>query len=273
MSHRKLAFIGAGNMTRSIVAGLVSAGYPRNAIIASNPSLPKLNGLQAEFGIEVTQSNNEAYHFAEVIVLAVKPQLMADVCANLPTDNNLDKKLFISIAAGVTVARLQTMLGAPYSIIRVMPNTPSLLGAGMSGLYSADSVSETDRTYAAQVMSAVGKILWVKCENDINGVIAAAGSSPAYFFLFLQTMQEECIRMGFLESDARMLVQEAMAGSAKMVIENADLSLAELRAQVTSKGGTTAAAINSFINDDIAGVVSKAMQAAVSRAEEMARLF
>ena len=120
-------------------------------------------------------------------------------------------------------------------------------------------------------MSAVGKTLWVTEEDGINGVIAAAGSSPAYFFLFLQAMQEESMRMGFSEDDARLLVQQAMLGAAQMVCENPDLMLSQLRAQVTSKGGTTAAAIQSFIDSDISGIVSKAMQSAVARADEMAK--
>lgn len=270
MQHRKLAFIGAGNMTRSIIAGLVASGYPADHIMASNRSRPKLDALASEYGIQVTQSNGDACAFADAVVLSVKPQMMEEVCAALQQDTDLTGKLYISIAAGLPVQRLQQMLGAEYPVVRVMPNTPSLLGLGMSGLYADASVSESDREYVDTVMAAVGKTLWVTEESGINGVIAAAGSSPAYFFLFLQAMQEESIRMGFSEEDARLLVQQAMLGAAQMVCENPQLMLSELRAQVTSKGGTTAAAIQSFMDDNISGMVSKAMQAAVSRAEEMA---
>ncbi|MCP4863015.1 pyrroline-5-carboxylate reductase [Alteromonas alba] len=273
MQHRKLAFIGAGNMTRSIVAGLVASGYPKEAIIASNRSRPKLDALQEERGINVTQSNDEACQFADAIVLSVKPQMMADVCAAMQQNTDFAGKLFVSIAAGLPVARLQEMLGGEYPVVRVMPNTPSLLGKGMSGLYADDSVEQADRDYVADVMGAVGKTLWVEKEDDINGVIAAAGSSPAYFFLFLQAMQEECMAQGFSQADARVLVQQAMLGAAEMVCENPQLELSELRAQVTSKGGTTAAACNSLIDSDLQGIVAKAMQSAVARAEEMATLF
>ncbi|GGF74139.1 pyrroline-5-carboxylate reductase [Alteromonas lipolytica] len=273
MQHRKLAFIGAGNMTRSIVAGLVSSGYPKEAIIASNRSRPKLDALQEELGINVTQSNDEACQFADAIVLSVKPQMMADVCAAMQQQTDFSGKLFISIAAGLPVSRLQEMLGGDYPVVRVMPNTPSLLGMGMSGLYAQDSVSQADRDYVADVMAAVGKTLWVEQEDGINGVIAAAGSSPAYFFLFLQAMQDECMAQGFSKDDARLLVQQAMLGAAQMVCENPQLELSELRAQVTSKGGTTAAAVNSLIDSDLQQIVAKAMQAAVARAEEMATLF
>lgn len=273
MQHRKLAFIGAGNMTRSIVSGLVASGYPKEAIIASNRSRPKLDTLQDELGINVTQSNDEACQFADAIVLSVKPQMMADVCEAMQQHADFTGKLFISIAAGLPVARLQQMLGGDYPVVRVMPNTPSLLGMGMSGLYADPDVTSTDRDYVADVMGAVGKTLWVEKEDGINGVIAAAGSSPAYFFLFLQSMQEECMAQGFAEDDARMLVQQAMLGAAQMVCENPQLALSELRAQVTSKGGTTAAACNSLIDSDLQGIVAKAMKAAVARAEEMATLF
>ena len=271
MQQKKLAFIGAGNMTRSIISGLIQSGYDKSNILASNPSTPKLDKLKDEFGINVTQSNDEACQFADAIVLAVKPQMMGDMLGELKASNDFSGKLFLSIAAGLTVERLQAMLGGEYPVVRVMPNTPSLIGKGMSGLYADDTVSRDDKDYADDVMSAVGETVWVNEEDGINGVIAAAGSSPAYFFLFLQAMQEESMRMGFDKETARAMVQQAMLGAAEMVCHNPDIELSELRAQVTSKGGTTAAAVNTLIDEGLQGTVSHAMQAAVARAEEMAK--
>ena len=271
MQQRKLAFIGAGNMSRSIISGLIQSGYDKACILASNPSTPKLDKLNDEFGIQVTQSNDEACQFADAIVLAVKPQIMGEMCANLQKNNSLEGKLFLSIAAGLPVARLQSMLGGEYPIVRIMPNTPSLIGKGMSGLYADDTVSQEDKRYVDDVMNSVGETVWVDDESGINGVIAAAGSSPAYFFLFLQAMQEEAMRMGFDKQQSRLMVQQAMLGAAEMVCHNPDLELSELRAQVTSKGGTTAQAINTFIDEGLSEIVSKSMRAAVSRAEEMAK--
>ncbi|RDV29039.1 pyrroline-5-carboxylate reductase [Alteromonas aestuariivivens] len=271
MQQRKLAFIGAGNMSRSIISGLVQSGYDKDSILASNPSTPKLDELRSAFGIRTTQSNEEACQFADAIVLAVKPQIMGDMCQALQASCDLSGKLFLSIAAGLPVARLQAMLGGDYPVVRIMPNTPSLLGKGMSGLYAQPSVSEADRHYVESVMASVGDTLWVDKEDDINGVIAAAGSSPAYFFLFLQAMQEEAINMGFSHDDARKMVQQAMLGAAEMVCHNPQLELSELRAHVTSKGGTTAAAVNSLIDQGLPDMVAKAMRAAVARAEEMAK--
>ncbi len=271
MQQKKLAFIGAGNMTRSIISGLVQSGYDKANIIASNPSTPKLDKLSEEFGIQVTQSNDEACQFADAIVLAVKPQMMGDMLGALQENNDFNGKVFLSIAAGLPVSRLQEMLGGEYPVVRVMPNTPSLIGKGMTGLYADDTVSSSDRDYADGVMKAVGETVWVEQEEGINGVIAAAGSSPAYFFLFLQAMQEEAINMGFDDKTAREMVQQAMLGAAEMVCHNPDIELSELRAQVTSKGGTTAAAVNTLLDEGLKETVSKAMRAAVSRAEEMAK--
>lgn len=273
MQQKKLAFIGAGNMSRSIISGLIQSGYSKDNILASNPSTPKLDKLKEEFGIKTTQSNDEAAQFADAIVLAVKPQLMGDMCKALRENNDLSGHLFLSIAAGLPVSRLQEMLGGDYPVVRIMPNTPSLLGKGMSGMYADDTVSADDRQYVDDVMNSVGETVWVDKEEEINGVIAAAGSSPAYFFLFLQSMQEEAMNMGFDEKQARVMVQQAMLGAAEMVIHNDDLSISELRDQVISKGGTTAAAVNTLIDEGLPEIVAKAMRAAVARAEEMAKQF
>lgn len=273
MQHRKIAFIGAGNMTRSIVSGLVNNAYPAHMITASNPSNGKLSALQADFAINITQDNKEAVGASDVIVLAVKPQLMEQVCGKLAQDQNLSNKLFVSIAAGITSERLQQMLGGKFPTVRTMPNTPSALGKGMTGLFADASVEEIDKKYAADLMSQVGEIAWVEKESMIDGVIAAAGSSPAYFFLFLEAMQKESERQGFDHQTARLMVQQAMLGAAEMVCHNPHLELSELRTQVTSKGGTTAKAIESFQQQGIEQVVANAMQAAVKRAEEMAQQF
>ncbi|BEE16253.1 pyrroline-5-carboxylate reductase [Aeromonas enteropelogenes] len=274
MQHKTIAFIGAGNMSRSIIAGLVKAGYPAEKITAANPSLPKLETLASDYGIHVTQDNAEAARHAEVIVLAVKPQLMADMLGTLVGElGSLAGKLLISIAAGIKVARLGEMAGGHARIIRTMPNTPALLGLGMTGLYAPDTVGQEDRDFAEQMMQAVGKTLWVEQESGINGVIAAAGSAPAYFFLFMQAIAEEAEAMGFRPEQARLLVQQTALGAAAMVEQNPTLALATLREQVTSKGGTTAEAIKTFQQQGLMPLTAQAMQAAVARAAEMETLF
>ena len=275
MQHKRtLAFIGAGNMSRSIIAGLIQAGYPAGRIIAANPSRPKLDELADQFGIRITQNNAEAAREADVIVLAVKPQLMAAMLEALVAElGSLAGKLLISIAAGIKVERLQEMAGGHARIIRTMPNTPSLLGLGMTGLYAPTGINQADRDFAEQMMQAVGKTLWVAQESGINGVIAAAGSAPAYFFLFMQAIAEEAEAMGFTPEQARLLVQQTALGAAAMVEQNPELSLQTLREQVTSKGGTTAEAVKTFQEQGLKPLTSRAMQAAVTRAGEMETLF
>ncbi|MGE6289367.1 pyrroline-5-carboxylate reductase [Aeromonas media] len=275
MQHKRtLAFIGAGNMSRSIIAGLIQAGYPAGRIIAANPSRSKLDELADQFGIRITQNNAEAAREADVIVLAVKPQLMAAMLETLVAElGSLAGKLLISIAAGIKVERLQEMAGGHSRIIRTMPNTPSLLGLGMTGLYAPTGIDQADRDFAEQMMQAVGKTLWVAQESGINGVIAAAGSAPAYFFLFMQGIAEEAEAMGFSPEQARLLVQQTALGAAAMVEQNPELSLQALREQVTSKGGTTAEAVKTFQEQGLKPLTSRAMQAAVTRAAEMETLF
>ncbi|MBY5992621.1 pyrroline-5-carboxylate reductase [Ferrimonas balearica] len=269
---RTVAFIGAGNMSRSIIGGLIQNGYPSDRIIASNPSTGKLEALAEQFGIRTTQDNLAAVAEADVLVLAVKPQLMAEVCAPI-AELDLEGKLAISIAAGVTCERMSAYLGGHASLVRTMPNTPSMLGLGMTGLYADPVVGEADRAFAGTLMGAVGEILWLEQEAGIDQVIACAGSSPAYFFLFMEAMEQGAAALGVKPEDARLMIEQAAIGAAQMVRQNPQSSLAELRAQVTSKGGTTHEAVLTLEQQGLRDAVKDAMQAAVTRAQEMAKQF
>ncbi len=272
MEQRTIAFIGAGNMAHAIIAGLVTSGYPAQRIIASAPSQANLASLHSQYAIQVTSDNLAAARQADVVVLAVKPQLMAEVCQPMQVID-WSNKLVISIAAGISVARLQQLLAAQPALVRVMPNTPSLVNQGMAGLFAAPEANQGDKHFTEQLMNSVGKTCWVREESAINSVIAAAGSAPAYFFLFMEAMQAEAIAQGFDKQTARLLVEQSALGAAQMVAENPQLELATLREQVTSKGGTTAQAITTFEQHQLAEIVAKAMQAAVRRAQEMEKLF
>ncbi|WEM42708.1 pyrroline-5-carboxylate reductase [Photobacterium sp. DA100] len=272
MEQRSIAFIGAGNMARSIIAGLVASGYAPDKITATAPSPARREPLARDYGIHTTDNNLSAASDADVIVLAVKPQLMEEVCRPLQI-LDFSGKLVISIAAGIGAERLNEMLATKLNLVRVMPNTPSLIGKGMSGLYASSALNPNDRQFAESLMQAVGEVCWVEQESGINSIIAAAGSAPAYFFLFMEAMQEEAIKQGFTAEQARMLVQQSALGAAEMVVANPETDLATLRAQVTSKGGTTAEAIRTFNECQLSDTVAKAMRAAVSRAEEMEKLF
>ncbi|MGO2507977.1 MAG: pyrroline-5-carboxylate reductase [Vibrio hibernica] len=268
MEQRKISFIGSGNMARSIFAGMLSSGYKAKNITATGRDESKLKDLADCYGIHTTTDNANAVQDADVVILAVKPQMMSDVCEAFKTID-LSNKLIISIAAGISAKRLNEMFGQEVNLVRVMPNTPSLVGKGMSGLYATPQVSSADKHFAGDLMSAVGEICWVAQESGINNIIAAAGSAPAYFFLFMEAMQQEAIAQGFDQDTARLLVQQAALGAAEMVVASPELELSTLREQVTSKGGTTAEAIRTFNDCHLSAIVSKAMQAAVKRAEEM----
>ncbi|WP_104403306.1 pyrroline-5-carboxylate reductase [Vibrio penaeicida] len=268
MEHKSIAFIGAGNMARSIIAGLVASGYPSTLITATGRTESKLVALEDQYKVNTTTDNFAATENADVVVLAVKPQMMADVCTKLQSID-YSGKLVISIAAGISAVRLEEMLDAKLNLVRVMPNTPSLVGKGMSGLFALPSVSEENKTFAFDLMGSVGEACWVETESGINNIIAAAGSAPAYFFLFMEAMQAEAMAQGFDKDTARLLVQQSAIGAAKMVVTNPDIELGTLREQVTSKGGTTAEALRTFNEHQLTDIVSKAMKAAVARAEEM----
>ncbi|MFJ5322778.1 pyrroline-5-carboxylate reductase [Pectobacterium parvum] len=273
MQQRKIAFIGAGNMAQAIIAGLVNGGYPAQHISVCAPSGKNRDALAAQYGV-ISSADNVSYaQEADVIVLAVKPQMMATVCEPLREQVNFSGKLVLSIAAGINIARFQALLGEPLNIVRIMPNTPSLVGKGMSGMYAPASVNQADKDFTAQLMQSVGKICWVDSESGINGVIAAAGSAPAYFFLFMEAMQQEAIRQGFSQETARLLVQQAASGAAALVEANPDTPLSTLRENVTSKGGTTAEALRVFNEQQLTQTVAEAMQAAIARAQEMETLF
>lgn len=272
MENRKIAFIGAGNMARSIIAGLVASGYQADNITATDPNQEQRDLLSQQYGINTSADNLAAAKEADVVVLAVKPQMMQLVCEGL-AEADFSAKLVISIAAGISEARLNQLLNTELKLVRVMPNTPALVGKGMSGLYASASVAQPERDFAGALMQAVGEVCWVEQESGINGVIAAAGSAPAYFFLFMEAMQQEAIAQGFDQKTARLLVQQSALGAAAMVAGNPDTELSTLREQVTSKGGTTAEALRVFNQHQLTEIVAKAMQAAVARAEEMEKLF
>ncbi|WP_017445215.1 pyrroline-5-carboxylate reductase [Gayadomonas joobiniege] len=273
MQLRKIAFIGAGNMSRSIISGLVQSGYPADHLIASNRSNDKLTALENDFRISTTQNNDKAIAWADVVVLAVKPQMMAEMIASLTSNPEiLQKKLYISIAAGIPIERFNQMFGFTVNLVRTMPNTPSLLGLGLTGLYAPENVSADDKSFANDLMKAVGKTVTLADEDGIDAIIGVAGSAPAYFFLFMECLAEQAEKQGFSAQQAREIVAQVALGAATMV-NNSDIPIATLRQQVTSKGGTTAKALDSFNQDKLSDVTERAVQAAINRAKEMANLF
>lgn len=269
MNDNRVAFIGAGNMARCVIAAMVKAGYPAENILAANRSEPKLTALKADFAIATSLSNVEAARWADVIVLAVKPQMMQQVCEQLLAEApECQEKLFITLAAGLPVARYEQWLG-DIRLVRAMPNTPALVSLGVTGLFPS-RCSNYERAFVDHIFSDTGMRVWLEHEAQINHIIAATGSAPAYFFYFMQAMQQKAEQLGFSSSEAKAMIAQTALGAATMALQS-DHSFDELRQQVTSKGGTTHEAISSFSAAGLEQMVAAAMQAAIDRAEEMAK--
>ena len=270
---RNIAFIGAGNMTQSIVGGMCKSGYPADKVWVSNPSDAKLEKMKSELGVNTSNDNLEVVNNADAIVLSVKPQLMAEVCAHLRENvHNLTDKLIITIAAGIRIPKYREYLGENIRIIRVMPNTPSLVGQGMSGLVTDNSVDDADKNFVTEAFNGVGETLWVSDEDQLDILGAVAGSGPAYFFEFMDSLAKAATELGFDAEKARAMVQQTCLGAAQMAKES-ELSLEDLRKQVTSKGGSTAKGVEAYQDSDLHVISEKAVKAAVNRNQEMAKLF
>jgi pyrroline-5-carboxylate reductase len=268
LQSTKIGFIGAGNMANSLIRGLIAKGAAPENIWASDLDTSKLEVLQKGCGITPASSKQLADN-VDLVVLAVKPQVMPDVCKALAVDLANRPVLLISIAAGITTAHLQKWFGASAAIVRCMPNTPALVGMGASGLYANAKVSAQQKQLAENVISAVGFTAWVDKDSDIDSVTAVSGSGPAYFFLFMEAMQDTAKEMGLSEELARALTYHTAAGAAALA-QHSDADIASLRHNVTSPGGTTEQAILQFETGDLRGLVSKALKAARSRSVELA---
>lgn len=265
----KVAFIGAGNMGGAILRGLVKQGYPIESLLATGRDLASLEALAKETGVGVTANNQQAAAWADILVLGVKPQVMQVVCLDLAETVQEKKPLLLSIAAGLTSDTLLGWLGGKLPLVRSMPNTPSLLGMGVAGLYATPEVSQQQAAWVEQITQAVGKAYWVAEEKQLDAVTAISGSGPAYYFLFTEALAAAGEKLGLSPELALGLAENTAAGAGKMLAESEDLP-AELRRKVTSPGGTTEQAIQTFIEQGLFEVVDAASQAAASRATELA---
>jgi len=270
MSTPRIAFIGGGNMAASLIGGLRAQGVPVTSICASDPGADKRAELEAAHGIETFGDNGQAVTKADVVVLAVKPQVMQTVCRDL-AGHLQSNQLIVSIAAGINCASLQHWLGeqTPRAIVRCMPNTPSLLRQGVSGLYANTQVSKEQKQQAEQLLSAVGVALWLDEESLIDAVTAVSGSGPAYFFLMIEAMTAAGEQLGLPRDTAERLTLQTALGAARMACEN-DVKAAELRRRVTSPNGTTEAAIKAFQTGGFESLVQQAINAAAQRSAELA---
>jgi len=254
-------------MATSLIGGLLSSTKP-DQILVAEPDANKCSELQKQFGVKTTRNNAETAG-CDVIVLAVKPQLLQKVCRQLASSGTTDRPLFISIAAGVRSTDINRWLGGDKAIVRCMPNTPALLQTGATALLANENVSDSQKNLAENIMQSVGITLWVKNENELDAVTAVSGSGPAYFFFLLEAMQKAGTELGLDAATAEKLTLQTALGAARMANES-DVDAASLRARVTSKGGTTEQAINSFESAGFHQMVKQALTAACKQSETLA---
>ncbi|HSJ49304.1 MAG TPA: pyrroline-5-carboxylate reductase [Gammaproteobacteria bacterium] len=272
MKTSKLSFIGAGNMTRSLVGGLIADGCDPSLIRLSDPEADRIQDLAHRLGVQILQDNRAVIEDADLVVLAVKPQVLPAVAREIADLVRDQRPLVISIAAGIRTPDLARWLGADTAIVRAMPNTPALVQSGATGLFANTHVSDEQRDLAETILRAVGLTLWVEQEDQLDLVTALSGSGPAYFFLVMEALQEAATKLGLPVETARLLALQTAFGASRMALES-DEDAAALRQRVTSPGGTTEQALRVLEEGGLRNLMEQALTAAARRSRELADQF
>lgn len=267
-SNISITFIGGGNMARSLIGGLIQKGLSAEKINVSEPVTVLADGLAKDFSVATFSDNADACAATNIWVFAVKPQVIKTVCQQLSSLAQTNKPLIISIAAGITSQQLDLWLGGNMPVVRIMPNTPALLGAGASGLFANAHVGTEHKQHAQDLMQATGITVWIESENLMDVVTAVSGSGPAYVFLLAEAMQAAGVAQGLSPDASRALTNQTLLGAARMLSETTEAADV-LRQRVTSPGGTTQAAIESFETQGFRGIVNNAIDAATQRGREL----
>jgi len=266
-ANHTIAMIGAGNMSRAIIGGLIARGHPAKRLVAADPDPETRAAVAREFGIATFEANDQAAADADMVVLAVKPQVIDTVVESIASAL-AEHCVVVSVAAGTPIARLRMTLGAERAVVRVMPNTPALHGAGATGLYAAPGCSEAQRDAARTLFQAVGKVFEIEDESLMDVVTAVSGSGPAYFFALAEALADAGHAAGLDRNTAEGLAAQTAAGAGTMLVAG-KLPAAELRRRVTSPGGTTAAALDILKQKEFAGTLQAAVDAAIKRGQEL----
>ncbi|MGP5174640.1 pyrroline-5-carboxylate reductase [Psychrobacter immobilis] len=268
LDNKKISFIGGGNMAQALISGLVSCDVKPSLITVADPSSEAREQLAAKGlnTVDPTADAKAAVIDADIVVLAVKPQVMKAVVSSFA--DVLDKQLVISVAAGLSTELLSDMLGGYDNIVRAMPNTPAMIQMGATGLYGTDNISAEQKQLATAVMEASGLVMWVDNEEHMHAVTAVSGSAPAYMFYFIESMIDGAVALGLDKEQASALAMQTMLGAAKMAMNSEDAP-AELRRKVTSPNGTTQAAVESMQANDIGRQIVEAMQACYDRSQAL----
>lgn len=266
----RIAFLGGGNMALALIGGIVRAGIPGEMIVVSDPHEEKRMRLTQEFGVHAFDGAGEWLSRADVIVLAVKPQKLEDCCRNAASFIR-DDALVLSIAAGVSIAAIASWLGHE-KIVRAMPNTPARVSSGVTGVFAPAAVDETGKKVVQTILASVGDVLWVAREEDLHVVTGGSGSGPAYVFLFMEALAQALQDEGMDEATARRMALGTVEGAARLARESGE-PFAALRESVTSRGGTTARALEVFEAEDLRGTMARAVKACIARSKEMSAQF
>jgi pyrroline-5-carboxylate reductase len=262
----KITFIGGGNMASAMIGGLIRKRWPRKAFRVVEISQPVREGLQRQLKVSVQPAIDAAAAKSGCIVVAVKPQQVREVAATLRP--HLGSQLVVTIAAGIRVKDLSRWLGGYRRIVRVMPNTPALVHAGISGLHATTAVGDTDRALAEKILGAVGTTLWVEREEDLDAVTAVSGSGPAYVFYFIEALERAARELGLSDQAAHRLAVETFAGATRLAAHSSEPP-ESLRSRVTSKGGTTERALASMEAEHVKEAIVRAVRAAAGRSREL----
>jgi pyrroline-5-carboxylate reductase len=263
-----IAFVGGGHMARALIAGLLRQGAPPRTLSVGEPLPEARAALIREFAVRAEADNGTAIVGAKIIVLAVKPQAAATVLRGLPAAALAQRPLLLSIAAGLRIADLAQLLPVDLPIVRAMPNRPALLGKGITGLFAGPSVSAAQRLMAEQIASAAGRFVWLRAERELDVVTALSGSGPAYFFLLAEQLAQAAVELGLEPQTALLLATETLHGSGALA--RGDTTLAQERAAVTSRGGTTEAALRTLESGGFGALIGTALRAAAARSAELA---
>ncbi|MCC7487646.1 MAG: pyrroline-5-carboxylate reductase [Burkholderiales bacterium] len=261
-----ITFIGGGNMASAMIGGLLAQGWGAADLCVVEIAAPARERLGREFGVRALPALDTAAAAADCIVLAVKPQQLREAARALAP--GLVAQLVVSIAAGIRSTDLSRWLGGYRRVVRVMPNTPALVRAGISGLYAPPEVGAGDRARAEGVLAAVGATVWVERERDLDAVTAVSGSGPAYVFYFIEALEQAARELGLPADTARRLALETFRGAARLALASPD-PVATLRERVTSKGGTTERALKTMDSDGVGAAIARAVRAAAERSREL----
>ena len=269
MQHKNIGFIGGGNMAQSLIGGLIKAGTPTTNISVAEPRESIRGQLQHDFAVSVHAINGAVANNADILVLAVKPQVIQEAISSIKVTISDRPILIVSIVAGIRIKSIQQWTGGSPAVVRVMPNTPALIGAGISALFANDRVSKQGKKDADLILSAVGKTVWLDNEGFLDTVTAVSGSGPAYFFYLMEAIESAAISEGLDPKTARTLTTETALGASKLA-RVSDETLSTLRQRVTSPGGTTEAALKRMQSGAVFESFQDAVHAAKMRSHELA---